>query len=96
MRKPSFQYRATFCMSGKYRCPRMRHHRLMYGTINFEEIGYKQQVKVHLLKNLRSMVPTRKQPYKVFVDVKYNYDVDTKVLNEIIEHTNDKKVIGNK
>ena len=42
------------------------------------------------------MVPTRKQPYKVFVDVKYNYDVDTKVLNEIIEHTNDKKVIGNK
>ena len=41
------------------------------------------------------MIPTRKQPAKIFL-ITYKYDVDAEVINNIILHTNDKKVRGNK
>ena len=42
------------------------------------------------------MVPTRKKLARVFVDVIYKYDVDAQVFNEIIAHTDDNKIRGNK
>ena len=45
---------------------------------------------------MRSIVLTRKKLSKIFVEIKYKYDVDTKVLNEIIAHNNDNKSRGNK
>ena len=41
------------------------------------------------------MVSTIKKLAKFFVGVTYKYDVDSQVLNNIIAHNNEKKVINN-
>ena len=50
------------------------------------EIEYKKQVKDHLFNNFHSTVPMRNKLSRVFVDVTYNYDVDTQVINAILEN----------
>ena len=52
-----------------------------------EEIEDKQQVKDHIL-NFLSIVPIINQPYKVFVEVEYKYDVGSKGFNDMIAHNN--------
>ena len=42
------------------------------------------------------MVTTRKTLFNVVVEVTYNYDVDVKVINDIISHNNYNKAKGNK
>ena len=40
------------------------------------------------------MVPTIKKLYKVLIDVKYKYDVDTKGIKYFITHNNENQLRG--